>query len=176
MGKIYDNILQCVGHTPTVRLNHVNVDVRDEAVSPTFHDRFTMNLRASDLGAPGRPATLDLELYSGSMLEALRVRGETDLRGDSFVASLTFGVYGLRLKDSQAYLASLGVQTSELPVSLTGVADVSLSLVPGRPGVMDGSACQAATVRTATPRWAANPSFVMRSADCRATASRPRHV
>lgn len=23
MGKIYDNILQCVGHTPTVRLNHV---------------------------------------------------------------------------------------------------------------------------------------------------------
>ena len=123
-----------------VRLHHVNVDVTDETVSPPFKDRFTMNLRVSDVGAPGRPATLDVEAHSRSMLQALRVRGEADLRGDSLAVAVTFGVHGLRVGDARAYLASLGVRGGDLPLDLTGVADLSLSAAPGKAGVLRGTA------------------------------------
>jgi hypothetical protein len=123
-----------------VRLHHVKVDVTDRSVSPPFHDTLTMDLRVSDLGGAGGPVTLDVEVFTKSMLQALRVQGDATLAGDAMNASVTFGLYGLRLHDAQAYLASLGVRSSEVPVSLTGVADVALKLTPGQQAAMNGTA------------------------------------
>lgn len=59
-----------------VRVNHVKASVRDESVSLPYEDAFTLGLRASDVGSPGKPATLDLELFSRSMLQAPRLQSE----------------------------------------------------------------------------------------------------
>ncbi|HZN64609.1 MAG TPA: DUF748 domain-containing protein, partial [Tepidisphaeraceae bacterium] len=123
-----------------VRLQHVNVDVSDESVSPPFCDTLTMNLRVSDVGEAGKPVTLDAELYSRSMLDALRVRGEVKLLGDGMEGRVEFGVHGLRMKEAQAYLASLGVQSGDLPLGVAGAAELSLNTLPSKQGALAGAA------------------------------------
>jgi hypothetical protein len=123
-----------------LRVNRVTVKVRDESVSPPYEDVFTLGVRVSDVGAAGRPATLDVEVFSRSMLQTLRLQGEADLKPDTLTAKVNFSMYGLRLKDAQAYLASLGARTDDLPIALTGDAEVSLNSMPSRPGALSGTA------------------------------------
>ena len=123
-----------------VRVHHVKVSVRDESVSPPFEDAFTFGLRVSDVGNPAAPATIDLELFSKSTLQALRLQGQADLRPEALSAKLTFSMYGLRLNDAQAYLASLGARTEDLPIALTGAAEVTLKAIPAKAGALAGVA------------------------------------
>ena len=118
---------------------HVTLNVREASVSPPFFDSVNLDLRVSHIGNPSRPLTLEATVLRESTLDSFRIRAESDLRKDRMSAKLRFAGRGLRLAEAGVYLEAVGVETSTVPLDLSGEADLTLQTVAGRPGVLQGA-------------------------------------
>lgn len=108
-----------------VRLSQVTVKLRDKSVTPVFEAVVLTTLRVSDIGAPGEPTRVELDVRVDPLIDTLRVSGTAHTSPDELKADVKLLLRGVHPKAAAGYLAQLGLR----PVAedVTVEADLSLS-------------------------------------------------
>ena len=92
-----------------LRLQHVQVNFRDESLSPALESRLDMNVRLSDLGSEKRKTRFQIILSSPPVLDQLVVEGTGSSLGMDLLADMKLVVNGLHAQSLKDYLATLGI-------------------------------------------------------------------
>ncbi len=92
-----------------LRIQHVQVHVRDTTVEPGFDGSLHADLHASHLGHPQRPGSAVLLVRMPGVLDALDVRVEGQSGGAGARARLDVALDGLRLPALRGYLRAAGI-------------------------------------------------------------------
>ena len=92
-----------------LRLQHVQVNFRDESLSPVLNSRLDMNVRLSDLGSEKRKTRFQVTLSSPPVLNQLVAEGTGSSLGMDLIADMKLTVNGLHGRSVKDYLASIGI-------------------------------------------------------------------
>ncbi len=93
-----------------LRLQHVQLRVRETEGASPLDLGLSLNLRVSDLSAPERSTRLELTIQALPTLDVLSVRGEMNAVGRTLDAQLRVDMQGLQLSTLGQILAPLGVE------------------------------------------------------------------
>ncbi|MFC1764445.1 DUF748 domain-containing protein [Planctomycetota bacterium] len=112
-----------------LRLQHVNVLLRDEAISPPLDTQLDLNVRLSNLGSAWRPMRYQLTLTVDNVIDRLELSGTASGNSTRMAVeyeALLQGVYPVPI---QAYLARLGVyvKAERLDGGLRGTLDLQVA-------------------------------------------------
>lgn len=108
-----------------MRLYRLRVRMNDLAVSPAFHETFNVDLRVSDLRNPERPTSIEADVWSGSVLSAMRFNGTGTASGRVVNLDAVFSGAGLNLQPLSQYLEPLGLKPVARAVDWSGKLKLS---------------------------------------------------
>lgn len=122
-----------------LRLTHVNLHLRDRALSTPLDATIALNLRVSDFGSPIRPARVAVDVDADPFLDALHVDSEVHTDGKSVDAALQVNVRGLRLRPLAGYLEPLGIRPIANETTLHATAHLKAGPSPSNPSLLTAS-------------------------------------
>ncbi len=102
-----------------LRLQHAQVNFRDESVSPVLETRLDMNVRLSDLGSAKRQTRFQITVSSPPVLDQFIVEGTGSSLGMDLLADVKIALNGLHLPALRDYLGSLGITPEAENIALT---------------------------------------------------------
>ncbi len=92
-----------------LRLQHVQLQFRDETVEPVFQTQLDLNVRLSDLRSDKRKTRFQVLLSSPPVLDQLQIDGTGSAEGRDLLAELHVALQGLHPDAVKDYLADLGL-------------------------------------------------------------------
>lgn len=102
-----------------MRLQHVQVNFRDESLSPVLVSRLDMNVRLSDLGSDKRKTRFQLILSSRPILDQLVIEGTGSCNGMDLLAEVNIFIEGLHPHLINDYMAGLGISPYAQSIALS---------------------------------------------------------
>ena len=114
-----------------LRLQHVQVNFRDESVSPAIESRLDMNVRLSDLGSAKRQTRFQIMLSSPPVLDQFVVEGTGSSLGMDLLADVKISLNGLHPPSLKAYLGPLGILPEAESIALTCSGQVRTQGIEG---------------------------------------------
>ncbi|NLZ05728.1 MAG: DUF748 domain-containing protein [Phycisphaerae bacterium] len=92
-----------------LRLQHVQLQFRDETVEPVFETQLDLNVRLSDLRSDKRKTRFQILLSSPPVLDQLQIDGTGSAEGRDLLAEVHVALQGLHPDAVKDYLADLGL-------------------------------------------------------------------
>jgi hypothetical protein len=92
-----------------MRLQHVQVNFRDESISPVLESRLDMNVRLSDLGSNKRKTRFQVTISSPPILDQFVMEGTGSCKGMDILAEVKLFINGLHPHLINDYMAGLGI-------------------------------------------------------------------
>jgi hypothetical protein len=92
-----------------MRLQHVQLNFRDESISPVLESRLDMNVRLSDLGSNKRKTRFQITISSPPVLDQFVMEGTGSCKGMDLLAEVKFFINGLHPHLINDYMAGLGI-------------------------------------------------------------------
>ena len=93
-----------------IRISHVIANFRDDTVSPPVAAQVGVDVRVTDLGVPGSPASASVRVASPQFLETLRVDAEEFLNDGNLTGRVDVRIRGFQPRVIGAELARIGIQ------------------------------------------------------------------
>lgn len=103
-----------------LRVHRFRTKVTDLAVTPPFRETLYADLRVSDLRHPLKPTSIEADVWSDSVLTAMRFYGSGTARGQKVDLNADFRGGGLNLQPIAQYLQPLGLNPVARAIDWTG--------------------------------------------------------